>query len=328
MTSAHPLISNTSLSDRHPGMVSVIIPSFGRIGPLYRCVESVRASTPQPPGGLEVIVITSSYSGPETASIEAIGATVVRRVGTVWVSDARNTGAALATGEYLLFLDDDNVIAPDAIWHLYSAFIHWPETSVAGPVMYYGSTPTKIWCAGVRRSRVFMKTHLNTTLPSPIPARLESEDFPNCFMVRGADFQSVSGFDARGFPQHMEESDLARRILAMKGGRVYCVPAAKYWHFIGTSFARRLHMHDDRWAFWNARNRTLFVAMYGDRVQWLAHVAIGQWALACVYIGVAVIQSPDGAAVTAAYIRGMFEGLKLGIRARHTSRLGQRALFI
>ena len=318
---------NVSLECR-TDMVSVVVPSFSRLDRLMQCLDSVVRSEPQPPGGIEVIVITSTYSDDEVAEIEKLGARVVRRDGTVWVSEARNIGAGAASGEYLLFLDDDNTLALDAIWHLYQSFLRWPETTVAGPVMYYGSVPLKIWCAGVSRSRVFMKTRLSTSLPIPTPERLESEDFPNCFMVRAKDFRNVHGFDVEDFPQHMEESDLARRLRAQKGGYAYCVTAAKDWHYIGASFARRLHMHDARRAFWIARGRTFFTAVYGDRLQWFAYVAIGQWALAAVYLGATVLQAPDRIAVTLAYLRGMLAGFKLGTQARRKARIGEPALTI
>lgn len=302
--------------DDRQGMVSIIIPSFGRMARLKQCLDSINRSELQQTGWVQVVVVTSTYTESEIAEIECAGAAVVRLNGQVWVSEARNAGAASAIGEYLLFLDDDNVIAPDAIRRLREAFELWPDTAVAGPVMYYASAPETIWCAGVSRSKVFMKTHLASRLPYPLPDRLPSEDFPNCFMVRRRDFEDIGGFDVELFPLHMEESDLARRLVSSRGGNVYCVPTSKVWHFIGTGLASRLHIHDARRAYWMARGRALFTAVYGTRLQWFVFVVVGQWAMAAVYLGAAAAQAPDRARVIASYVRGMLAGVKLGTRAR------------
>ena len=277
-----------------------------------------------PSGGIEVIVVTGSYSSSERQIISQNGVRLITLPKTVFVSEAHNVGTLAALGEYVLFLDDDNIVAPDAISHLAVTLQQRQEAVLVGPVMYYGSAPSRIWCAGVSRSRIFMMTRFRTRLPDGPPPRIGSEDFPNCFMVRWKDFIAVDGFDTERFPQHMAEGDFARRLRLSTKGSVYCVTSAKVWHFIGTSLARRLHVQDRHRAYWVGRSRTVFTAMYGTRLQWVVYVALAQWVLFAVYIAaIGVRTRSDRGQLITAYARGIGSGLKHGFAERRSS--GSRA---
>jgi GT2 family glycosyltransferase len=307
-------------------MVTVVIVSFDRFQQLMACIESVSASDPRPPGGLQVLVVTSQYSPTEVASIESAGATVVRLPHRAFVAEAHNAGVATAQGELLLFLDDDNVIAADAVSRLALAMDAWRDAVLVGPVMYYGSEPERIWCAGVSRSSVLMRTTFRSVLPDPLPERLDSEDFPNCFMVRRQDFDAIGGFDVERFPQHMAEADFAIRLARATGGHVYCVPRAKVWHFIGSSFLRRLHVQDSERAYWVSRGRTVFTAVYGNRLQWFLYVVLGQWGLAAIYVWAILVQSSSKRGeVAVAYMKGFVAGLRIGFADRRGLRSARAA---
>jgi glycosyltransferase involved in cell wall biosynthesis len=97
--------------------VSTIIPSIGRAS-LARAVNSVLGQTFQE-GDCEVIVVNDSGSDlpvedwQEHLRVRIISTNRLNR------SIARNTGAAIATGQYLHFLDDDDWMLPgvfDAFW--------------------------------------------------------------------------------------------------------------------------------------------------------------------------------------------------------------------
>src|SRR5438105_4625407 len=120
-------------------VVSVIIPSFDRRDLLLACIESVNASTPQPDGGIEIIVVTAADGTAQTSALRNLGAKVICLPTRQPVSHARNVGASQAAGDYLLFLDDDNVVAADAIWRLWRALGEWPDAVLTGPAMYFGS---------------------------------------------------------------------------------------------------------------------------------------------------------------------------------------------
>src|SRR5439155_19959350 len=117
--------------------VSVIIPSFDRYQMLERCVESVFASDPVPDGGIEVIVVTAAATSAQFGPIRYLGVHVVLLPSKALVSLSRNAGAAQARGRYVLFLDDDNVVAPDAIWRLWRAMEVTDKPALVGPAMYY-----------------------------------------------------------------------------------------------------------------------------------------------------------------------------------------------
>ena len=83
--------------------VSVIIPTRDRGRLLAEAVRSA-LELPQPP--LEVIVVDAGSTDGSTDDLE--GARVLR-VGPRNAAAARNAGAAVATGEYLGFVDSDDV---------------------------------------------------------------------------------------------------------------------------------------------------------------------------------------------------------------------------
>ena len=123
-------------------LISVIIPTYNRGEMLCRCVRSVLA-TEYP--ALEVIVVDdcspddtreriaaefggcsrgrSQYS--ESGAPEEFGDSKVRYLcndKNSFQAVSRNRGAAAAKGEYLFFLDDDNIVHPDIFTELLSAF--------------------------------------------------------------------------------------------------------------------------------------------------------------------------------------------------------------
>lgn len=94
-------------------LVSVIIPTYNRAATLRRTVDSALSQTYRP---LEIIVVDD---GSTDATEEVIRSYGERILGIVQPnggpSAARNTGAAAANGEWLAFLDSDDVWKPDKI---------------------------------------------------------------------------------------------------------------------------------------------------------------------------------------------------------------------
>lgn len=96
--------------------ISVIIPVYNRCDVLRQCVQSVQSQTyPE----LEIILVDdgSEDGSPELCFQLAEEDSRIRvcRLRHRGVSSARNAGLLRAEGEYLYFLDSDDVIAPDML---------------------------------------------------------------------------------------------------------------------------------------------------------------------------------------------------------------------
>ncbi|MEP3389622.1 MAG: glycosyltransferase family 2 protein [Reichenbachiella sp.] len=97
--------------------VSVIIPTHNRSTQLIVAVESVLLQEIE---GLEIIVIDDRSGEKHYASIEQLAQAndqiiVIRNDQNLGVSASRNKGLDLATGEFVLFLDDDDVLLPNML---------------------------------------------------------------------------------------------------------------------------------------------------------------------------------------------------------------------
>lgn len=105
-------------------LISVIVPIYGVEKYLNQCVESLVRQTYQ---NLEIILVDDG-SPDNCGNICDEWAKKDTRIKVVHkenggLSDARNAGFAVATGEYLSFIDSDDYVEPTFIEKLYTALI-------------------------------------------------------------------------------------------------------------------------------------------------------------------------------------------------------------
>ena len=112
--------------------VSVVILTWNSVGKIGSCLESLGQGTLVPD---EIIVVdngstdqTRAVLGRQFPSVRVIVNTHNRGV-----ARARNQGLAVARGAYLLVLDDDTVVLPDALARLVSVLDTNPTIGVCGP---------------------------------------------------------------------------------------------------------------------------------------------------------------------------------------------------
>lgn len=113
-------------------LCSVIIPTVGR-QTLTRAVESILAQG-FPESEFEVIVVNDSGVPLAEADWQTFERVQVINTNRRERSIARNTGAAIARGQYLHFLDDDDWLAPGAYQHL------WELSQSSSTKWLYGMT--------------------------------------------------------------------------------------------------------------------------------------------------------------------------------------------
>ena len=201
--------------------ISVIIPTFNRGEMVVKCVESVLASDWD---ALEVVVV-DDCSPDDTAQriADHFGADgrvkYLRNAKNSFQAYSRNRGAEIATGEYLLFLDDDNIVESDMIRELAACFSRHPNAGLVAPMSVH-QRPGKaglVWTLGSDFNR--WTSQPKDTMPGipvkSVPAGkvdYETTYSPNAFMVSAKVFREVGGFD-EAYVQIFEESDFGWRII-------------------------------------------------------------------------------------------------------------------
>lgn len=193
-------------------LVSVVV-ATNRAGPyLGEALASVAAQTWD---RTELIIIDDG--APDAAAIVQAAAAVpqarVLRQASAGVSAARNHGAAVATGELLVFLDDDDRWHPHRLAEQVAAMETAPDA-----VASYCRLQT-IDETGTRVLAPADQTAVHTQ--ADIAARRTGIIAPN-LMVRRAAFHRVGGFDAA--LGHAEDLDLVLR-LADEGPFVFAAEA-------------------------------------------------------------------------------------------------------
>ncbi len=183
---------------------STIIPTVNR-STLGRAVHSVldQAFTSD---RFEVIVVNDS--GQPLSEWDWTSSPQVRVVDTNRRERgfARNTGAAVARGEYLHFLDDDDVILPGAL----QAFWDFARRAHSA-VWLYGSWRT------VDNNGSLVEEFRPGLNGNIFPLLIAGESLPlQASLVRASTFFEVGGFDATPLITGVEDRDLGRR-LALAG---------------------------------------------------------------------------------------------------------------
>ena len=124
--------------------VSVIIPVYNVKDYLWRCVESVLNQTVS---DIQIILVDDGSNDGSEVVCDDIANTDARIVvihkNNGGLSSARNTGIASADGEYICFVDSDDIIAPYYVEHLLSLCVNYNcDIAVGSYLTFTTESPT------------------------------------------------------------------------------------------------------------------------------------------------------------------------------------------
>ncbi|GAB3105438.1 glycosyltransferase [Lysobacter terrae] len=214
---------------------SIVIPVYNQFAYTLACLRGLASHPPQ--AACEVIVVDDGSSDATEASLRQIkGLRYHRRASNGGFIAACNDGAALAQGDYVVFLNNDTVPQPGWLDALLRTFDEQPQCGLAGAQLIYPDGRLQE-AGGV----VFADGSAANY------GRFESPDDPRHAFVREADycsgaaiamprelFQRLGGFDTRYAPAYYEDTDLAFAVRAAGYGALY-QPASRVVHMEGVT---------------------------------------------------------------------------------------------
>lgn len=241
--------------------VSVVIPQYGKTHFTARAIAAVRRSGYQ--GPIEIVVSDdASPDGPGEAE-ERDDITLVVAEQNAGFGHAVNAGAAVATGDYLLILNNDAVVAPDCIERLVETMTNHPDQpGLVGPQFrsFDGSLLELGSYLGPDGSgwQLFRGERIPASfMTEPFHAHYTSAA---CVLVDRADFVERGGFDSAYAPAYYEDTDLCMA-LRSEGKPVIIDPAAIAYHYEGGTAGTDL---DTGIKTFQVRNRVKFVQRWRD----------------------------------------------------------------
>lgn len=182
--------------------VSVIIPVHNGGAAFARCLGGLAELSPQPD---EVIIVADGDSDGSWRQAEAAGYAVVRSATSGGPAQARNAGAARATGEILYFIDADVVAHPDAIAKVRRTFDDEPDLSAV--IGSYDDEPGSPQLLAQYKNLQHHYVHQT--------GGEEAFTFwAGCGAIRRDVFDSLGGFDASYREPSIEDIELGYRLKA------------------------------------------------------------------------------------------------------------------
>jgi GT2 family glycosyltransferase len=209
-----------------PPLISVIVLNYNGAQWLARCFDSLAAQTIFQQ--VEIIVVDNNSpdgSGQTAAQwVQGlINGRMLQNETNLFFCEANNRGAELATGEFLLFLNNDLWLEPDCLEKLYQ------ETKVA---LADAATPLVLDYSNdtfQRLGGLGLDIFGLATPDDPFQNTREIFCASGCsFLVKADLFKKIGGFDAE-LLMYADEVDLSWRIW-IAGGRIVGVPAARLHH--------------------------------------------------------------------------------------------------
>jgi glycosyltransferase involved in cell wall biosynthesis len=276
--------------------LSAIVPATNAPPTLRSCLDAIRAAD-EPP---EELIVVGDGRGP---------------------ADARNRGAADATGDVLVFVDADVVVHSDAFARIRRAFA--AEPSLDALFGSYDDRPAAPGTVSAFRNLLHHHVHQEG-------AGAATTFWAGLGAVRRNVFQEAGGFDAARYPRpSVEDIDLGTR-LSEAGRRIELDPALQGTHLKAWSLAGMVETDLwDRGVPWvelllrySARSEALNLG-WRHRASAVASVAAalsvlgGRWRRAVVALGVLVALNHSFYALLARR-RGRLEAVTgVGLHALH-----------
>jgi len=235
-----------------PPDVSVLIATYNMRDDVLRCLESLRAVDAV--ARLEVIVVENGSSDGAAAAVRERfpGVHLIELPRNVGWTRANNAALRAARGRFLLLLNADTIVEPDAVAHLAAYLSEHPDTGIVAPTMlnedgtvqetarrlprpinaFFGrhSWLTRMW-----PSNPFSRRYLRRDVDPGQPFEADWVSAAAAMFPRAV-LERIGPLD-EAFT-HWVDADWCLRITAA-GWKVCCVPQARVHHLEGYGRGRK-----------------------------------------------------------------------------------------
>jgi GT2 family glycosyltransferase len=217
--------------------VSAIIVNWNGAQHLRICLPSLLSQTFQE---LEIIVVDNGSKDDSAEVTREFRSRWLPLGGNVGLAPALNRGAAIANGDFLLFINNDMRFDPKFVTTLVEALKQDEEIFATDGMQFNWDGSER----GHMAARL-TKKWVEDLRPTPVVPGLyfyqqeEAEQSPvfmgsaACMLVRRSVFEKIGGFDA-DLPLGYEDAEICWRAW-VRGWKTIYVPQAICWHRVGSS---------------------------------------------------------------------------------------------
>ena len=265
-----------ALSRASSPRASIVVPVHGKWPTTERCLRSVAMNTGSVP--YEVIVVDDA--SPDDTASRLSGIPDLTSVGikaNVGFVRAANAGAAAATAEFIVFLNNDTEVRPGWLAALLQAIETDPSVGAVGAKVLWSDGRVQEAGSIVYDDGSALNYGHGDSGASFHVNWLREVDYCSgaCLLVRRSLFDELGGFDQRYSPAYYEDTDLAFRIRE-KGYRVLYQPEAEVIHSRGTSYGEDGSRRKD---LQMRRNRDVFTVRWREALlrttaAWMTSLAL------------------------------------------------------
>jgi glycosyltransferase involved in cell wall biosynthesis len=210
--------------------VSIIIPTYNRAGYL---TESVQSVLDQSFGDFELIVVDDGSTDNTKEAIESFKDPHIRYIyqENRGISAARNTGIKHSSGEYVAFLDSDDLRLPRYLEKNVELLDSRPDIGIVFSDLYVFESETEsslgsMW-KGVLKYRESYLREIESGVRRPLAALFKDGPFSNAFIVRRQVLDEAGYYD-ESLPNGNEDFEFYVRVLLhIRVGFVY-EPLGRY----------------------------------------------------------------------------------------------------
>lgn len=295
------------MSNSNNSLVSVVIPTYDREYMLKRLIMSVHNSD-YPQSKIEFVIV-DGWGNLKQNELPIRSTDTLVDASNDSLAKCRNIGMKESTGEFILIIDDDNVIEADTISHLVSAINQGDNIGAAAPFQYYLSNKELIWCGGCRRSK---KTTLSTFIghntmdKGQYSGTFDIDDAPNAIIIKADVIQSVGLHQDIKYPIEFEHCEYFRRV-KKRGYRIVSSTEAKVYHDISPNEPPRFDNKDRMYQ--RAKNRIYYQKEFESCINIMIFYLFLPL-LVCGYIYKFFRYSESPFVISRAYLKGTIDGLR------------------